>query len=231
MIKHVEGRIIVKVDIEQKNFYTLSGSNITIRLERDYDNLDRKYTQQVLGVVMDAENIPTDALILFHHNSLHETYEVLNHSNLSGKEIASHIKIYSIMERDVFFWKMIDENEWQPTKTYATALRVFKPYTGRISFISPVLIKDTLYITSGEYKGLCCRTIDHADYQITFRCPHTGQDKNIIRLRPNGCEEDQREPEIVAIDHDLTEKINNGGIFIGLTPSDCKHLNKCHVAV
>ncbi len=223
MIKHVQGRIIVKVDLEQKNHFTFEDGT-TIRLERDYENLDRKYTQQVLGVVIDAENIPKEALVLFHHNSVHETYEVLNHSNLSGEEIASGIRIYSIMERDCFFWKMIEDNEWKPTKGFDTALRIFQPYTGILLGIEPKKIKDTLYITSGKYKGLCCRTVDHADYMMTFRDPQNGKDKNIIRLRPDGDED--REPEVIAIDHLITEKINNGEILIGLSPSDCKTLKE-----
>jgi len=96
-MKHVKGRVIVRVDPEQKNFWTFSNGT-TIRLERDFDNLDRKYTAQTLGVVVDGENIPKDAFVLFHHNSLHDSYIVLNHSSLSGDDIATGIKIYSLME-------------------------------------------------------------------------------------------------------------------------------------
>ncbi len=220
-LKHVAGRIIVKVDIEQKNHYSFSDGT-TIRLERNFDNFDKKYTSQVLGVVVDAEYIPKDALILFHHNSTHESYQIHNHSNLSGKEIASGIKIFSIMERDCFFWKMPNEEEWQPMKEYATALRVFIPYTGMLQGIEPKLIKDTLHITSGEYKGLCCMMAKAADYQITFRDPHTGKDKNIIRFRQHENEKEGREAEVVAILHDVTDKVNNGEYWVGLSVPDAK---------
>ncbi len=222
-LKHTKGRIIVKVDLEQKN-YTTFADGTTIRLERDFENLDRKYTQQVLGQVIDAESVPAGALILFHHNSLHETYEIFNHSALSGKETASKIKIFSIMERDCFFWKMPKEETWNPTKNYATALRIFEPYNGTIEGIKPKLIKDILYVTSGEFSGNVVKTIKASDYQITFR-NEKGVDENIIRFRPTGIKEDEREPEAIAILDELTDKVDSGELFIGLTDKDCKALD------
>lgn len=223
MIKHVPNRIIVKVDLKQKNGVTFEDGT-EIELVRDVDNFDRKYTQQVLGEVIDAENIPLGALLLFHHNALHETYEVFNHSVLSGKESISNIKIFSIMERDCFFWKMPKEEKWNPTKNYATALRVFEPYTGTIEGIKPTLIKDILYVTSGEFTGNVVQTIKASDYQITFR-NEKGIDENIIRFRPTGIKEDQREPEAICVLDDVTDQVINGTLFIGLTDKDCKELN------
>ncbi len=231
MLKHVSKRIVVRVDMQQKNYQTFADGTV-IRLERDYNNLDRKYTQQVLGTVLDSEYIPKGAFVLFHHNSLHETYEVFNHSSLSGEDIASGIKIFSIMERDCFFWKNPNEKEWNPTKDYATALRVFKPYIGSLQGIEPTLIKDTLYVTSGNYKGCVVKTEKACDYQITFR-NENGVDENIIRFRPDGIEEDQREPEAIAIMEDMSQKVKEGELLIGLTKTDCKKLNDilCQTAI
>ncbi len=220
-LKHVEGRIVCKVDENQKQGYTLSDGT-EIALIRDVDNFDKKYTSQVLGVVVDAENIPKDALVLFHHNSLHESYQINNHSQLSGKEIASGIKYFSIMERDVFFWKMRDEEEWHPTENFATALRVFKPYEGFIQGIPPTQIQDTLYVTSGDLQGQVVRTLKASDYLITFRDPTTGRDVQIIRFRPHGDEKEKREPEAIAIMNELTEQLDNGELLVGLTPIDAQ---------
>lgn len=225
MLKHTDGRIIVKVDIEQKNHYSFS-NGMVIRLERDYNNFDRKYTSQVLGTVVDAEYIPTDSFILFHHNSLHETYQIFNHSNLSGEEIASGIKMFSIMERDVFLYKEQNSDEWKPTKGYATALRVFEPYLGIIEGISPKQLKDTLWVTSGEYKDMAVKTLPACDYMITFRCPETGRDKNIIRFRPDRNEKEQREPEAIAILNEVTQKIKEGKYLVGINTSDCLSIKK-----
>lgn len=219
-LKHVENRIIVKVDVDGKNWHTFSDGT-EIRLERNTDNFDLKYVAQNIGVVIDAENIPKDAIILMHHNATHDTYLVDNHSNLSGEEIASGIKIYSIMERDCFFWKMPHEEEWHPTKEYATALRVFKPYIGILEGVKPTLIKDTLWVTSGKYKNQVVKTIEASDYCITFRDPTTGKDKSIIRFRPDGIESEQREAEAIAVMNELTDGVNNGSILVGLTVSDC----------
>ena len=223
-LKYVSGRIISKVDLEQKNNYTLSTGTV-IRLERGFDNFDRKYTEQVLGVVISGENVPTDALILFHHNSTHESYLIHNHTNLSGEEIASGVKVFSIMERDCFFWKMPDEKEWNAVGNYEKALRVFKPYKGILENIPPTQIKDTLYVLTGDLKGQVVRTVKAADYMITFR-NERGVDENIIRFRPHGCEKEEREPEAIALLHDLTEQVNEGKLWIGLSISDCKPLEK-----
>ncbi len=223
-LKHTKGRIIARVDPEQKNYTTFS-NGMVIRLERGFDNFDRKYTEQVMGIVVDAENIPKDALILFHHNSLHETYKIHNHSTLSGEEIASGIKMFSIMERDCFFWKMPNEDEWNPTKGFATALRVFEPYAGLIQGVQPNLMKEVLYVTSGELKGEVVKTVKAADYQITFR-NEQGVDESIIRFRPLGNEEEGREEEAIAIMHDLTKRVKKGELLVGLSTTKCKPLEK-----
>ena len=105
------------------------------------------------------------------------------------------------------------------------ALRVFEPYNGSLQGIKPKQLTDTLYVTSGKYKGLVVKTERACDYQITFR-NEKGVDENIIRFRPDGIEEDSREPEAIAIMNELTEKLINGDLLIGLTQSDCKSINE-----
>lgn len=226
-LKYVPGRIICKIDLEQKNQFTFSNGT-TIRLERQFDNFDRKYTEQVMGVVISAENVPTDALILFHHNSTHDSYRIHNHSQLSGEEIASDIKIFSIMERDCFFWKMPGEEKWNCMPGYATGLRIFIPYAGVLEGIPPKPIKDTLYVTSGEYKGIVVKTLPASDYMITFR-NEKGVDENIIRFRPDGIASEEREPEAIAIMEGLTQGVSEGNIWVGLSISDCKPINDYNV--
>ncbi len=56
-LKHTEGRIIVSVDIEAKNYHTFAGG-IVIRRERQFDNLNRRETEPVNGFVISAKYIP-----------------------------------------------------------------------------------------------------------------------------------------------------------------------------
>jgi hypothetical protein len=222
-LAHVERRVLLKVDLNYKNNHTFSDGT-TISLQRKYDNFDRKYTEPVSGTVVSGEGIPKGALILFHHNGTREENEVLNHGQLSGKEIASEIKYFSVLEEDCFAWKT--DGEWQPTSIYDFALRVFVPYNGPIHGIEPTLLKDTLYMRTGEYAGLIVRTIKASDYEIIFREPDTGQESRIIRCRVNGDERNNREPEVIALDHGLTEKLNKGQIYVGLSKVDAKPLNE-----
>jgi hypothetical protein len=230
-LTHVERRILLKVDLNFKNNHTFS-NGVTIKLERRYENFDRKYTEPVSGEVISGEGIPKGSLILFHHNGCREENEILNHGQLSGEEIASDIKYFSVVEEECYAWKDAD-GEWQPMPTFDFALRVFEKYEGIIQGIEPTLIKDTLYMRTGEYAGKVVRTLKATDYEIVFREPNTGQESRLIRCRPNGDykwisgdEKMGREPEVVAIDNNLTKKVNNKQVLIGLNKSDAKPINE-----
>lgn len=221
---HVEGRVLCKCDLQYKNNHTFSDGT-TIRLERQFDSFDRRYTEPIQGTVISAENIPEGAIVLFHHNSIHDVHRLFHTGQLSGEEIASQINLYSIPETECFAWKELT-GTWMPTKGYDFALRVFKPYHGIISGIEPTKFKNTLYMTTGDYKGLVVRTIQAVDYEIIFREPTTGQESRLIRCRPYGNEKEHREEEVVAIDHKMTEQVKNGDLYIGLSKDDCKPLNE-----
>lgn len=220
-IKTVTGRVVIKVDESQKNFWTFKDGT-EIRLERDFDNFDRSYTKQVLGTCLDAEAIPKGALVLFHFNAIHDVNTVFNHGTLSGEEIASGIKIISIPEWECFLWKMPGEKDWNPIKGFAIAERVFRPYEGIIAGIDPKRIPNVLYIKTGELAGNVCRTLTAADYTIKFR-NEAGVDEQIIRVRHFEDEYHERE-ELVAIDHGLTDKVNAGELLVGYSPRECRKL-------
>lgn len=221
-LKHTYGRIIVRVDIEFKNNHTFADGK-TIRIERDYNNFNSRETKPVQGIVIDSEYIPSGAILLFNHNSAHDVNEVLNHSELSGTDIASGIKVYSIPETECFLWKLKGEDIWNPTKGFAIAERVFKPYSGIIEGIPPTKLKNILYIKSGELCGNVVHTLKAADYEIVFR-NESGVEERIIRCRHFEDEYNERE-EITAIAHDLTEKLQDGELLIGLSESTAKPLN------
>jgi hypothetical protein len=117
-----------------------------------------------------------------------------------------------------------------PVSGYDFALRVFTPYNGSLIGVEPTILKDTLYMKTGEYAGLVVRTIKATDYEMVFREPKTGQERRIIRCRPNGDEKLHREPEVVAIDHGLTKKVKSGDVLIGLSKSDAKPLKDIQYA-
>ena len=217
---HVKGKVIIKVDVEQKNNYTFSNGT-TIKMERDVENLDRKYTSQVLGEVVDAEYIPTGSMVLFHHNALHDVNVVFDSDYLTKEEQLAGFKVISISESDCFLWN--NNGEWTPLKNFCTALRVFKPYTGMMQGIEPTIIKDCLYLTSGEYKGMVAHTLKACDYQITFR-NEKGKDESFIRCRHFEDDDNERE-ELICLNHGMTNQVKKGELFIGLTASDCKALN------
>jgi len=222
-LKHVEKRIVIKADKDGKNWHTFADGK-KIRLEREYENLDRKHTSQVLGEVISGSNVPAGAMILFHHNAIHPVNQIINHSQLNGEEIASGVEIFSFREDECYLWKMPKEKEWKPLKGFATALRVFQPYNGEMEGILPTKLKDVLYITSGELKGKVCHCLKASDMSLIFNNDE-GVEEIIIRVRHfEGTELNERE-EIIAIDLDLTKKVKNGELHVGITSKDCKKIN------
>ena len=221
-MKHTQGRIIIKADKDGKNWHTFSDGK-KIRLERDYDNLDKKYTSQVLGEVISGDGVPRGAMILFHHNAMHPVNQVFNHAQLNGEEIASGIDIFSISETECYLWKMPGKETWNPIKGFATALNVYEPYSGTFEGILPTKVKGVLYITSGELKGKVCHCLHASGLPIIFN-NEQGVEETIIRLRHfEGKDLNERE-EVIAVNNDLTKKVKKGELLVGVNQLNCKSL-------
>lgn len=219
----VQDRVIVSVNMEEKNSHQFADGT-KIRLERNWNNLDQKYTQPVNGVVISGDGIPEGAEMLISHNSTHPTNEIFNFKNLSGSEIASDIKYFSVPIGECFAWRK-GEGEWHPMPNFDFALCVFEPYDGVLTGIQPTKLNDVLYVLTGKYKGNVVLTLKGCDYEIIYQEKTTGREGNIIRFRPDGNEKEQRDPEICAILHSETEKVKSGKLLVGLNTSDCKPLN------
>lgn len=221
-LKHVHGKVVVAVDLEYKNWHTFSDGT-KIRRERQFNELNRRITEPVNAIVISAENIPSGVEILIHPNATHDTNRIFNHSQLSGKDEGSDIKYYSIPEDQCFIWR--DGSEWKALPPYETALRVFEPYTGILHGIEPKLIKDCLYVTSGNFKGRVVKTLKACDYEVIFQ-DINGQESKKIRFRPNGCEKTKREPEAIALLNDITDRVLDGGLLIGIEIRDAKPIKE-----
>lgn len=223
-LTHVENKIVVKVQMDYKNSHTFSDGT-KIALERRYDCFDRKYTEPVNAIVISGENIPEGAEILCHHNSTHDTSRIFDFKELSGEDIASNVRYFSIPESEAYAWYDNASLSWQPLPGFDFALNVYKPYKGILQNIDPTQYKDTLLITTGEYKGLVVRTLKASNYNIIFQ-DVTGREGNLIRIRSSEDPKTQRECEIVAIDHTLTGLYNNGELIAGIKKSDAKPIKE-----
>lgn len=219
-LKAVNGSVITKVKMDGKDSYTFE-SGLKIAIQRNTENFDKKYTTISQGEVVDSEYIPLGATIYFNHNSTHEMYRIYNYKNISGEDIKSNVAYFSIPEDQCYLWRM-GEGELQPLKNFVTAMRVFKPYHGILEGIDPTLLKNVLYITSGELKGNVCHTLKAADYQLTF-LDIDGRDHSVIRVRHSEDHEFERE-ELVATNQDYTKKVEKGELYVGLTTTDCRPL-------
>lgn len=217
-LKHTVGRVIVTVNLEYKNSHRFEDGT-EIYIGRDFNNLNRRETQPVNAIVISAENIPKGAEVLVHHNCFHDTNKIFDCEDLIEGETSNDVQYFSIKENECFLWRK-DTTEWQPCTIFETALRVFKPYEGVLENIEPTKLKDVLFVTSGELKGKCVSTLKNCDYEIIF-LNENGVEQRVIRFRPFGDKENQREEEATCVLNDITEKVNNGELLIGLNTSDC----------
>jgi hypothetical protein len=221
-LKHTPDRVIVACDLENKNSYRFKDGTI-IRLERQYNNLNRRETEPVNCLVVSAEDIPEGAEMLVSHNAFHPTNQIFNYKPLSGKDIASDIKFFSLSIGSCYAWRNGDK--WQPLINFDFALRIFKPYSGVLQGIEPTILKDSLYVTTGELKGKAVKTVKASDYCIIFQ-DVDGRENQLIRFRPFGNEKEQREPEAIAVLNAVTEQIEKGELLVGISVSDAKTLKE-----
>ncbi len=217
-LKHTVGRVIVVANVEYKNYAKLNDTKI--RLERQFNNLNRRETEPVNATVVSSENMPKGAEVLIHHNALHDTNRIFGAEKLINNESSADVKYYSIKENECFLWR-IDKSQWNPCAIFETALRVFKPYDGLLENVPHTRIKDVLYCTSGKLKGKVVSTLKGCDYEVIFQNENLIEER-IIRFRPFGDEGNFREPEAIAIMDDLTKLVKNGKYFVGLSEKDCK---------
>ncbi len=193
-LKHVQGRAIIRVNVESKNTTTFAGG-LTIRRERRFNNFNFREVNPSNGFIISAENMAKGAEVLFDYTAAHDSNKIFDY-----KTNSNDVVYYSIKEEECYAWRM-GKDEWKPTPNYEFGLRVYKPYIGHLVGIQPTFLKDTLYLTTGELRGKVVLTLKGCDYQI-----------RINRSRD----------EIVCVSHILTSKLNNGELLVGLSPNDAK---------
>ena len=217
-MKSVEGKVIVSVDHEKKNSYTFE-NGLTIRMERDWNNLNRRETQPVNAIVIDGEGLKEGSEILIHPNMTHDSYKIFNHTRLSGNVEGSDVKYYSIPIDQCYAWY---DEDWKPLKNFDFALRVFRPYEGTLEGIEPKLVEDMLYVTTGEFAGKIVQTLKACDYEIVFQGKENREER-LIRFR-HFLDEDNEREEVIAVREDLTKLLKKRKLLVGLTPTDAKSI-------
>ncbi len=220
---HVQGRVIVKVDMESKNSHRFSDGT-TIRLERAFNNFNRRETQPINCMVISEENIPRGSEMLVDHNAFHETNRINDYKNSFEHEGSDDVRYFSIPLSECYAYR-VKNGEWMPMPTFDFALRVFKPYEGLIQGVHPNIVKDVLYVTTGELKDKVVKTIKASDYVIIFQ-GDDGVEKQLLRFRPNGDEKLNFEPEAICVMDFMTEQVDKGELLVGLTTKDCEERRK-----
>lgn len=214
-LKHVDGKVIISIDLEGKNSHTFADGT-KIYIGRQYNNLNRRETEPVNAYVVSAESIPSGCEILIHPNAIHDTNKIFGFG-----EDDTTVRYYSIPQEQCFIWKD-EEGEWKPLKGFATGLRVFEEYKGIIEGVEPKKIKNVLYITSGELEGKVVRTLHACDYELIFM-GESGVEERVIRCRHYENEVHERE-EIIAIDDILTTQVEKMELMVGVTATDAKYV-------
>jgi len=218
-LKSPANRVIIKVDLESKNSHTFKDGT-KIKLERVYDNFKMRYVKPVNAEVVSAKDIPSGAEILIHHNATHDTYKIFNYQRPTA-EASSEMQYFSIPIEECFMWRDKKCSSWNPLNNFITGLRIFEPYTGFLQGIEPMLVKNKIYVTSGELEGNVVGTVISSDYEIIYQ-DDDGTEGRIIRLRyyPEGNDRN----EVISIEHEMTNKVRNGDLLVGYSISDAAKL-------
>jgi hypothetical protein len=219
-LKAPSNRVIIKVDLESKNSHTFKDGT-KIKLERVYDNFNMRYVKPVNAEVVDAKYIPAGSEILIHHNATHDTYKIFNYQRPTA-EASSDVQYFSIPIEECFMWRKEKGSSWNALNNFITGLRIFEPYTGFLQGIDPTLVKNKIYVTSGELTGNVVGTVISSDYEIIYQ-DDDGTEGKIIRLRyyPEGNDRN----EVISIEHEFTNKVKKGDLLVGYNISDAKKLN------
>lgn len=219
-LKAPANRVVIKVDLESKNSHTFKDGT-KIKLERQYDNFNMRYVKPVNAEVVDGDGIPQGAEILIHHNSTHDTYKIFNYQRPTA-EASSNMQYFSIPIEECFMWRAEKGSTWNALNNFITGLRIFEPYTGFLQGIEPTLVKNKIYVTSGDLAGNVVGTVISSDYEIIYQ-NDDGTEGKIIRLRyyPDGNDRN----EVISVEHELTEKVKNGDLLVGYSVSDAKKLS------
>lgn len=222
-LKNIKGKVIVSIDTEYKNSYKLT-NDVTIKLERDVENLNKRETQAVNAIVIASDILPVGAEVLVHHNSCHDVNRLFDYEPLSGEAIKNSIKYYSISEGDCYLYRE-GKNKYQPCKNIATALRIYQPYEGNLKGVKPKRIQNKLFITSGEFKNKVCEVLVASDYEIVYQGDE-GREERIIRIRHFEDIDGHEREEIIAVNHEFTKLVLNNKLLIGLNANDATTFKK-----
>lgn len=216
-LTHIEGRVVVKIDIDSKDSWTFE-SGQKIEYKRRFNNFNQREASPVNCHVISGEGINKGAEILVHPNAIHESNRIYDY-----KDSNDTIRYYSILNEMCFAWH--DGNEWKPIEPFEFALRVYKQYEGVISNIDPEVIKNVLFVTTGEYKNKAVKTLVACDYEVIFQ-GRNGREQSLIRFRPSGDPKTKREEEAIAILDDITEGVLSGKYLVGYTISNAKTIQE-----
>ncbi len=214
-LRHVEGRVVVKIDIDSKDSWTFENGQ-KIEYKRRFNNFNVRETMPVNAIVISGEGINKGSEILVHPNSIHDSNRIFDY-----KDSNDNIRYFSIQSEMCFAWYDEEEKEWRGIYPYELGLRVFVPYEGLISGIEPKQLKDTLFVLTGDLRNKVVKTLSACDYQIIFQGKN-GREQSIIRFRPSGHPEVKREEEAIAILNEETKKVLSGKYLVGFTTSDAK---------
>ncbi len=219
-IRPAPGKMIITIDENYKNTHQLT-TDVQIIIQRNTENLNRRYTMPVNAVVLYSDKLPKGTEVLVHHNSFDPNHELFDVFPLDGKYENGGVKVFSIFEYQCFLYRKGED--WLPCQNFATALRIFKPVKTVFEGILPDLVKDMLFVQSGQYKDKVCMMLSHSDYEIIFNGTD-GREKRIIRI-VNFEDEDNPKNEIIAIDHAATQQVLNGELLVGLEAKDAKPIH------
>lgn len=200
MMKPTEGKVVIKIDLKQKEKYRFSNGQ-AIYISRGH-NYNLREDNPNVAEVIDAAKIPAKSLCLIHHNATQDSYKIFEEKE----------DVFSIPEDMVFLY--FENGEWKPNENFVISNRIFKPYNGFLIGIDHELVKNRMYIEKGLYEGNVVITSPYCDYEIVFFID--GVEQHIIRTRVR---------ELFGLDKELSDAVKKGEYLVGINSKEAKIIN------
>ena len=221
-LKALRGKMIIKMDVRQKEKLLFCGRDI-LQIQKGFD-FNLRQDNPSMAIVIDGEGLNAGDFILVHHLSNQPSYAIEDNTFLTTEEIADGYKIFSVPIDNGFCYSKDGEN-WTPCKNFLITSRLFKPYKGKMQGIPHEKIERRLFVVRGydyeggeqvDISGNVMITTDFSDYEIIW---HDTKHKETRLVRT-------RNREVLAIDHKMTKDLKEGKILMGLSEESCKVFNE-----
>lgn len=191
-------KCIVRIDAEEKTYTQVSGLRLYLTPQASEDSRWSNPTTAILqeDEQFDNQTVPSGAYLLIHHNAIMSSQQLEENVYLIGKQLV--------------FGYISSNGQLHPLYPYAFGKRMFHMERSSPIYIPETKMKNHIYLTHvpendlGVEAGKAYVMYEKSDYNCI--CKVNGKIKIIVKVN--------MDVDLLGIDHEATQKIENGEIIL-----------------